>query len=289
MAYAKTYEVEIYSGTTVDPSAKVATLSTSSTSVIGKTPLAAGTYGWRARWVDVRGLSGRWTSEAALRTFVVAGNPVTLRLPANGGKVSDNRVILQWDPVPGAARYKAEASLDAGFGTVLESLITDQPAWAPGMYSPAWPSGTVYWRVTALDANGAKLSTSPAWSFTKGASAMTVTRYAGSDRFGTAVQVSKATFPAAGVPVVYIATGGNFADALAGGPAASKQGGPVLLVAQNAVPSVVAGELSRLKPARIVILGGTGAVSAAVATTLDGYTTGPIVRLAGANRFDTAG
>ena len=289
MAYAKTYEVEIYSGTAVDPSAKVTTLTTSSTSVIGKTPLAAGTYGWRARWIDAKGLPGRWTSEGALRTFVVAGNTVTLRLPANGGKVSDNRVVLQWDPVPGAARYKAEASLDSGFGTVLEAVTTDQPAWAPGMSFPAWPSGKIYWRVTALDANNAKLSASPVWSFVKGTAAMTVTRYAGSDRFGTAVEVSKATFPSAGVPVAYVATGSNFADALAGGPAAYKQGGPVLLVAQNAIPSVVAGELGRLKPARIVILGGTGAVSAAVATKLDGYTTGPVVRLAGANRFDTAG
>jgi putative cell wall-binding protein len=289
MAYAKTYEVEIYRGTSVDPSVKVASLATSSTSVIGKTPLAAGTYGWRARSVDARGLPGRWTSESALRTFVVAGNPVTLRLPANGSKVSDIRVLLQWDPVPGAARYKAEASLDAGFGTLLDSVTTDQPAWAPGMSSPKWPSGKVYWRVTALDANNAPLSVSGVWSFVKGTAAMTITRYAGSDRFGTAVQVSKATFPAAGVPVVYVATGGNFADALAGGPAAYKQGGPVLLVAQNAIPSVVAGELSRLKPARIVILGGTGAVSAAVASKLDAYTTGPIVRLAGANRFDTAG
>ena len=42
-------------------------------------------------------------------------------------------------------------------------------------------------------------------------------------------------------------------------------------------------ELTRLAPARIVILGGPGAVSAGVEAALDGYTTGPVQRLAGAS------
>ena len=46
-----------------------------------------------------------------------------------------------------------------------------------------------------------------------------VTRLAGPDRYGTAAAVSQATF-APNVPVVYIATGQNYPDALAGGPAA---------------------------------------------------------------------
>src|SRR5439155_969047 len=79
-----------------------------------------------------------------------------------------------------------------------------------------------------------------------------------------------------------------FADALAGGPAAAKTGGPVLLVDTNAIPGATAGELTRLKPGRIVVLGGEGAVSAAVFDALRGYTGGGVTRVARAARSGTA-
>jgi putative cell wall-binding protein len=62
----------------------------------------------------------------------------------------------------------------------------------------------------------------------------------------------------------------------------------VLLVQRDRIPAAVASELSRLKPKRIVILGGTGVVSAGVAAALDRYTTGSLTRLAGADRYATA-
>ena len=98
-----------------------------------------------------------------------------------------------------------------------------------------------------------------------------VTRLGGTDRYATAVAVSAATYRP-GVSVVYLATGTGFADALAGAPAAGMQAGPVLLVTPTSIPAVVAAELTRLHPARIVILGGTGAVSAAVQTAIDRMT-----------------
>jgi spore germination protein YaaH len=96
---------------------------------------------------------------------------------------------------------------------------------------------------------------------------MPVTRLAGADRYATAVAVSKATY-AAGVPVVYLATGLDFADALAGAPAAGLQKGPLLLVTASTIPAVVQTELARLKPARIVLLGGTSVISDAVKTAV---------------------
>ncbi len=102
-------------------------------------------------------------------------------------------------------------------------------------------------------------------AYTSGA----VTRLGGADRYATAVAVSAATY-APGVAVVYLATGAGFADALSGAPAAGMQEGPVLLVTKTAIPAVVIAELIRLHPARIVILGGTGVVSDAVRTLVDG-------------------
>ena len=114
-----------------------------------------------------------------------------------------------------------------------------------------------------------------------------VTRLAGADRFATAAAISQAHF-GPGVPVVYITNGLNFPDALAGGPAAAKTGGPILPVRADAIPASIAAELGRLNPARIVVLGGPVMVSNAVAATLDGYTAGSVTRLAGADRFATA-
>lgn len=98
---------------------------------------------------------------------------------------------------------------------------------------------------------------------------VTVTRISGPDRFATAASLSSSTF-SPGVPVVYIATGRAFPDALASGPLAVSAGGPVLLVDGASVPPSVADEIRRLKPQRIVVLGGTAAIPAETAWSLDG-------------------
>ncbi|MDR6971700.1 cell wall-binding repeat-containing protein [Leifsonia shinshuensis] len=114
-----------------------------------------------------------------------------------------------------------------------------------------------------------------------------VTRVAGGDRFETAAKVSASVFPP-GVPVAYVASGSNFPDALAGGPAAAAAGGPVLLTAPGALPVATSTELKRLKPERIVMLGGDAAVSAGVETSLKDMSSASVTRVAGSNRFETA-
>jgi putative cell wall-binding protein len=94
-----------------------------------------------------------------------------------------------------------------------------------------------------------------------------VTRVAGPDRYATAVAVSSGTF--AGATTLFVATGASFPDALGGGPAAGMVPGPLLLVKPTSLPAVVAAEIARLGPEGVVILGGTGAVSTAVATQIE--------------------
>ena len=114
-----------------------------------------------------------------------------------------------------------------------------------------------------------------------------VTRVFGADRYGTAAEISERWY-AEGVQAAFVAVGTSFADALAGGPAAALRDSPLLLVKSDSIPTVTRDELTRLKPQRIYVLGGTAVINAAVATALDTYTTGPVTRLAGANRFATA-
>jgi alkaline phosphatase D len=114
-----------------------------------------------------------------------------------------------------------------------------------------------------------------------------VRRIAGESRFATAAAVSAETFPD-GAPAAYIATGGDFPDALAGVPAAVVAEGPILLVTDSAVPAETAAELRRLAPDAVVVLGGERAVSEAVRQELEAITGRTARRLAGATRFATA-
>lgn len=112
-------------------------------------------------------------------------------------------------------------------------------------------------------------------------------REAGADAYGTSAFISSWTY-SPGVSTVYIATRLNYADALSAGPAAGKAQGPVLLVAPTSIPSSIATELTRLKPQKIVVVGGTDVISASVQSALQSYTTGSVTRLAGADRFGTS-
>ena len=68
-----------------------------------------------------------------------------------------------------------------------------------------------------------------------------VLRYAGSDRYATAAIVSQEDFTA-GANTVFISTGQNFPDALAGAAVAGKLGAPILLVRSDSIPGVTASE-----------------------------------------------
>ena len=120
------------------------------------------------------------------------------------------------------------------------------------------------------------------------AAGMAVQRFGGADRFATAALVSANHF-APGVPAVHVATGANFPDALAGGPAAARAGGPILLVTRTQIPSATRAELTRLRPARIIVLGGSGVVSDSVASALAAFHAGGgVSRIGGADRYATA-
>ena len=112
-------------------------------------------------------------------------------------------------------------------------------------------------------------------------------RIAGADRYATSAETSASNF-SPGVSVAYVGSGQAFPDALSGASAAGKSGGPVLLVEKDLLPMSTAEELARLRPGRIVLLGGTSAVDAPVMSLLEGYTTGSVTRLAGSDRYATA-
>jgi putative cell wall-binding protein len=122
--------------------------------------------------------------------------------------------------------------------------------------------------------------------------ALTSFRVTGSDRFGTSVAVSQGAHWVVadeGLPVVYLTNGLNYPDALAAGPAAIVNGGVVLLTYPWALPDVVRTELERLRPQRVVVVGGENSVSSAVEAQVRELPSAPVVnRVTGQDRFATS-
>lgn len=119
--------------------------------------------------------------------------------------------------------------------------------------------------------------------------APSVTRVSGIDRYDTSRSLARHAYSVSGAPVVYLATGAGFADALAAGPAAAVNNAPVVLVPGSAaaVDGATLALLQQLRTVRIVIVGGTGVVSDGIAQSLAvaGY---QVERLAGIDRYSTA-
>lgn len=123
-------------------------------------------------------------------------------------------------------------------------------------------------------------------------SARPIDRVAGPDRYATAACASRAAYPTAAGGTVVLARGddrGGFADALAGTVLARAVDGPVLLTEPTRLPVPTRDELSLLRPATVLVLGGNGAVSedvlAAVRSLLPAAS---IERINGDDRYATA-
>ena len=186
-----------------------------------------------------------------------------------------------------------------------DSLSTSQAVWGvaarafPLRSAPANLDAVVCGpNVTPLPASSSSSTPTPSMSATptptptpsqtptsEPSSSMQVERVSGDDRYASAVEVSREAFPS-GVPVVYLATGAGFADALAAGPAAAAQRGAVLLTAPDALPAVVAEEIRRLQPERVVALGGPAVISDAVLDEVS--RAAPTGRIRGTDRYATA-
>lgn len=91
-----------------------------------------------------------------------------------------------------------------------------------------------------------------------GGSAVAVRRVGGLDRYATAAAVA-ALMPTADGAV--LTNGAAFPDALSAAPLASHLAGPLLLTPPGSLPESTADQLARLRPDRLVVVGGGSSVS----------------------------
>ena len=113
-----------------------------------------------------------------------------------------------------------------------------------------------------------------------------ILRSGGSDRYATALAISRNNFGADSVTTAVIATGRDFPDALAASALAGAFGSPVLLV-DAAVSSGLTAELKRLGATKVCLVGGPAAIPDTIATAL-GTAGFNVERVSGSDRYQTA-
>lgn len=167
---------------------------------------------------------------------------------------------------------------------------SDNPIWADGKYIagliPKDAGPDHVWFTVAGGDEHYQLQIGRLQLDTVGAG---LVRLAGVDRYETASVVALDRFDPAAVHRVYLATGLNFPDALAGGPLAASHGAPILLVTDGGVPEATANALATLAPAEVVALGGTAVIPGSVLTSAAAAAGGARTdRIGGEDRYETA-
>ncbi|WP_430592360.1 cell wall-binding repeat-containing protein [Humidisolicoccus flavus] len=110
-------------------------------------------------------------------------------------------------------------------------------------------------------------------------------RLAGADRFSTNVAVSR-TAPSFG-GTVYLVSGAVFADALPASALAAADNGRLLLSRPDTIPAPITAEINRLRPSKIVLIGGLGALSSNVEAQARSFTSN-VERIGGVDRVETS-
>jgi len=116
-----------------------------------------------------------------------------------------------------------------------------------------------------------------------------VTRISGTDRIDTAIKIAYDGWPN-GCNTVVITRSEEFSDALAGVALAQKNNAPVLLNPKDELDSRVQEALLRLKPLKVIILGGNNAISDQVEEKIKQVITWTqdFTRIAGQDRYETS-
>lgn len=110
----------------------------------------------------------------------------------------------------------------------------------------------------------------------------------GEDRYATAAAAALSAYPE-GADGVIVATGENYPDALAVAGLAGMLDYPIVLSASGALSPATAEVVETLDPTKVIIVGGTAALSDAVENDL-GYQVGSenLTRIGGSDRYTTA-
>lgn len=110
-------------------------------------------------------------------------------------------------------------------------------------------------------------------------------RISGQDRVETALKISQKGWDSA--QTVILCEYSDYPDAIASTPFAVSLNAPILLTKGDSIDPRVINELNRLKPQKIILLGGTACLQPSIEKELEGLSL-PYERIGGADRYETS-
>lgn len=241
--------------------------------------------------------------EAAQRQDTAAGAPRAADSPAEDGAVGDPLAAITLYQELEDGLWPIDWTIVGGAEMLDRTVPFAFGGLAPGSYTLRFEGEpcSEYWRDQPTLESATRIRITAAGTVVPIAASLRsdaagcpdvalpdAARLSGSDRYETAIAISQSSYWDGGAQVVYLASGQNYPDGLAAGPAAAHQGGPVLLTPTASIPQSVLDEIERLGPAQIVIVGGEPSVSGAVERAVRGLGIGEVVRLGGTDRFHTS-
>lgn len=156
---------------------------------------------------------------------------------------------------------------------------------APAKYDSVW------YRFTSAvyAANGTRLGNSGAFTGKVQQYRSIIQRLSGNDRYDTMGEIVEEAYPNP-TDTVIVASGDNFPDALAASGLSGLAGAPVVLTNSYRLSARADGQISRLKPGKVIVIGGKSAVSDTVVNQIEKRVApeAKIVRISGDTRRDTA-
>lgn len=220
----------------------------------------------------------------------------TVSLNPTGLSVKDQKIMVKPDH---EFDKKADWVLDGvKIGKVYAYIDNTSPAgdvhtgdtkvtWA----APAeYDSVSYHFKSAVYAANGTQLSAEDGFSGTVQQNRSVIQRLSGNDRYDTMGEIVEAAYPDTNVGTVIVASGDNFPDALASSGLAGLANAPVILTNSYRLSARADGQISRLNPKKVVVIGGKSAVSDSVVDQIEKRVArdAKIVRISGDTRRDTA-
>jgi protein-S-isoprenylcysteine O-methyltransferase Ste14 len=123
-----------------------------------------GVYWWRVRAATAKDVVSKWSQIRSFRRAWTA--TAALQSPADHAVVSYPLVPLKlsWSPVLGAAKYEVAIATDPLLGSLVGGKAVETQATS-FTRAGALATGTYYWRITPMDAQGNRGAPSQVWSF----------------------------------------------------------------------------------------------------------------------------
>ncbi len=286
------------SATDADISANTLTFSLGAGAPAGAAITAAGAFTWTPTEaqgpgsypITIRVSDGELTDSETITVTVTEVNtapvltPIGAKSVAEGAQLAFTASATDADIPANALTFSLGAGAPAGAAITAVGAFTWTPteAQGPGSYpitirvsdGELTDSETI--TVTVTDSGTPPVETE-------------LTPVAGAGRVETAIEASKLGFADGSSEFVVIATARSFPDALGGSALAGALHAPILLTEPAVLADAVKAEIARLGASHVIVLGGTGAVSAPVYAALDalpGVT--EIERIEGSTRYQTA-